>query len=505
MVTKVHSAVINGMNIQRIVIEIDISGGIPDFRIVGITDGAVRESKERIRSAIKNSGFDFPIRKIVVNLAPANIRKEGPFYDLPIAIGILKASGQLGDLKVDFLKYMFMGELGLDGKMRGVRGVLPVVLKFFQEGYMFVVPKENVKEACLAGIECNRYENLKEVVEYFKGSLKISKEKPKVLDYINEKYKKKNRFDFSMVKGQAFAKRAIEVAVAGGHNILLKGSPGIGKTMLAKCIPGILPNLEYEEIIEITKIYSIAGELDEENPVIISPPFRSPHHSSSIAGIIGGGAFPRPGEVSLSHFGVLFLDEITEYPKKILESLREPLEDKEVTISRLSGKVKFPGDFILAASMNPCPCGYYGSKRKLCTCSESKIKQYNGKLSGPLLDRIDIIISFQEVNFEELRLDGKSESSSQIKKRIEKAREIQKNRFINNFRKINASMNKEEINIYCTLDHQGELLLKEAYSFLNFSARTYDKILKVARTIADLKGNEKVSADDIGEAIHYRS
>ena len=295
------------------------------------------------------------------------------------------------------------------------------------------------------------------------------------------------------------------MAVAGGHNILIKGSPGTGKSMLAKCIPGILPDLEMNEMLEITKIYSIAGELDENNPVIKKPPFRSPHHSSSVPGVIGGGTFPRPGEVSLSHFGVLFLDEISEYQRPVLESLREPLEEKEVTISRISGKVKYPADFILMASMNPCPCGYYGSIRKQCTCTESKIKQYNNKLSGPLLDRIDIIVSSQDVEFEELREEAISEKSSVVKARICKAREIQKKRYFNDKRKINGGMSKEDINIHCVLDSQGELMLKKAYSFLNLSARAYDKILKVARTIADLKGNKYITSDDLGEAIQYRN
>lgn len=505
MVTIVNSAVNRGMDIEKVVIEIYISGGIPDFRIVGIPDGAVRECKERVRSAIKNSGFDFPIRKIVVNLAPANLRKEGASYDLPIAMGILKATGQILDVRGDFERHIFLGELGLNGNIRGVKGVLPVALHFFNQGYSFVVPGVNAKEAALTGNGCIKFQSLIEVANYFNSKSDFSLELPGENLKINNMSKEDIEYDFSQVKGQTFAKRAIEVAVAGGHNILIKGSPGTGKSMLAKCIPGILPDLEKNEILEITKIYSIAGELDENNPVIKKPPFRSPHHSSSVPGVIGGGTFPRPGEVSLSHYGVLFLDEISEYSKSVLESLREPLEEKEVTISRISGKVKYPSDFILIASMNPCPCGYYGSNRKQCTCTESKIRQYNSKLSGPLLDRIDIIISSQDVEFEILRKEKTSENSSVIKNRITQAREIQKVRYSNNIRKINAGMGKEDIKRHCNLDSQGESLLKEAYSFLNLSARAYDKILRVARTIADLKGNENISSEDLGEAIQYRS
>ena len=504
MVKIINSAVNMGMIIEKVSVEIDISGGIPDFRIVGIPDTAVRESRERIRSAIKNSGFDFPVRKIVVNLAPANLRKEGAFYDLPIAIGILKATGQLPEHIYNTDDFVFLGELGLDGKIRGVKGVLPVVLQFMDKGFNFIVPGQNASEVALAGILCNKFFSLKEVVDFFNGKSGISAEKGvNVLAEKNQR-PKRIKLDFSMVKGQDFAKRGIEVAVAGGHNILIKGSPGTGKTMLVKCIPGILPDLEYEEMLEITKIYSIAGELDEENPFITKPPFRSPHHSSSVSGIIGGGAFPRPGEVSLSHLGVLFLDEIPEYQRKVLESLREPMEDGEVTISRMRGKVKYPGDFILAASMNPCPCGYYGSKRKLCKCTEFQINSYCSRLSGPLMDRIDIVVNSGDVEFEDLRGASLSESSLTIKKRIEKAREIQRIRYKDRVRKTNAQMSQSDIKKYCIIDKKGEELLKEAYTFLNLSVRAFDKLIRVARTIADLEGRENISTEDLGEAVQYR-
>lgn len=504
MVSVINSAVNNGMEIQKVLIEIDISGGIPDFRIVGIPESSVRESRERVRSAIKNSGFLFPLRKIVVNLAPANIRKEGASFDLPIAIAILKATGQINETSFNLDDYIFLGELGLDGKLRGVKGVLPVVLHFLNKGTSFIVPGINAREVAISGKRCNVFNCLKEVVEYFNGNKNPIYELSEDVFTREIKKKKKPEFDFSQVKGQVFAKRGIEVAIAGGHNILIIGSPGTGKTMLAKCIPGILPNLEHEEILEITKIYSIAGELDEENPIINFPPFRSPHHSSSVAGIIGGGVFPKPGEVSLSHLGILFLDEISEYQRQILESLREPMEDGQVTISRIKGKVKYPGDFILVATMNPCPCGYYGSMRKQCSCTQAQIKRYKNKLSGPLLDRIDIIIISQDVEFEDLRCNNQEEASKDIKKRIEKARKIQRNRYFDKTRRINSLMNKEDLRKYCYLNTEGEALLKEAYSFLNLSARAHDKILKVARTIADLEEREYINSEDLGEAIQYR-
>ena len=503
MVSVVNSAVSNGMEIQKIIIEIDISGGIPDFRIVGIPESGARESRERVRSAIKNSGFDFPIRKIVVNIAPANIRKDAASYDLPIAIAILKATGQIKD-DPNLNQYIFLGELGLDGKLRGVKGVLPVVLNFKKKEYQFIVPGINAREVAVAGLNCHIFSSLKEIANFLNGS---SHENIELSDNLISKElnkKIKTIYDFSQVKGQAFAKRGIEVAIAGGHNILIIGSPGTGKTMLAKCIPGILPALKKEEILEITKIYSIAGELDEENPIISSPPFRSPHHSSSISGIIGGGIFPKPGEVSLSHLGVLFLDEISEYERRTLESLREPMEDGEVTISRLKGKVKYPGDFILVGTMNPCPCGYYGSLKQECFCTESQIKKYKNKLSGPLIDRIDIIINSHEVEFNDLRCSNLEESSKEIKTRIEKARGLQNKRFSARKRKINSVMDKEDLKKYCNLDLDSEELLKKAFSYLNLSARAHDKILKVARTIADMEGRENINSEDLGEAIQYR-
>lgn len=504
MVTFINSAANTGMQVEKVIAEVDISNGLPDFRIVGISDSMVRESRERIRAAIKNSGFEFPVKKIIVNLAPADIRKEGTVYDLPIAIGILRASGQLAEGFFDYENHIFMGELGLDGTLRGIRGVLPAVLHFADEKKNFILPAANSMEAALAGIACYKFKYLKEVADWIRFDLPLPQEEKIDLIAEREKNKLNPEYDFSQVKGQVLIKRGIEVAVAGGHNFLIQGIPGTGKTMLAKCIPGIMPDLDYEEMLEITKIYSIAGELDEDKPFICLPPYRNPHHSSSLTALVGGGSFPKPGEVSLSHMGIMFLDEIAEYQKKVLEALREPIEDGEVTISRLRAKIKYPANFILAASMNPCPCGYLGSEKRACTCTASQIRNYKNKLSGPLLDRLDIFLYSREVPYEELKADTPAESSQLIKERIEKARRIQKKRFTERKGYNNANMKKADLKKYCLLDPEGEGLLEEAYKSLNLSVRAHDKLLKVARTIADLQGREKINSADIAEAIQYR-
>lgn len=504
MVTFINSAANTGMQVEKIITEVDISNGLPDFRIVGISDSMVRESRERIRAAIKNSGFDFPVKKIIVNLAPADIRKEGTVYDLPIAIGILRASGQLAEGCFDYDNHIFMGELGLDGTLRSIRGVLPAVLHFADEKKNFILPAANSLEAALAGITCYKFQSLREVADWIKFDLPLPFEEKIDLLAEREKNKLNSQYNFSQVKGQFLIKRGIEVAVAGGHNFIIQGIPGTGKTMLAKCIPGIMPDLDYEEMLEITKIYSVAGELDQEKPFICLPPYRNPHHSSSLTALVGGGSFPKPGEVSLSHMGIMFLDEIAEYQKKVLEALREPVEDGEVTISRLRAKIKYPANFILAASMNPCPCGYLGSEKKACTCTASQIRNYKNKLSGPLLDRIDIFLYSREVLYEELKTDAVAESSQQIKERIERARAIQKIRFKGKKGQTNANMHKDDLNKYCLLDDEGELLMEEAYKSLNLSVRAHDKLLKVARTIADLEGREKITSAHIAEAVQYR-
>ena len=507
MVTFINSASLSGMEVEKILVEVDISAGLPDFRIVGIADSAVRESRERIRAAIKNSGFQFPVKKIIVNLAPAELRKEGPIYDLPIAIGILRASGQIADeffLSKEIEDYIFMGELGLDGRIRGIRGVLAAVLHFADKNKDFVLPASNCKEALLAGIDCHRFTSLKEVADWLNQSYKPPLEERIDLLAEREKARLNPDYDFSQVKGQLLIKRGIEVAVAGGHNFLVKGSPGTGKSMLAKCIPGIMPDLTYEEMLEITKIYSIAGELNQERPFICLPPYRNPHHSTSLSALAGGGTIPKPGEVSLSHLGLLFLDEIAEYQKRVLESLREPIEDGSITISRLRGKNKYPANFILGASMNPCPCGYLGSEKKACSCSPGQIEKYKNKLSGPLLDRIDIFLHSQEVPYEDIKSNKNIEDSRSVKKRIEGARAIQRRRFAGKAGKTNSLMSKEDLEKYCKLDKKGEVLMEEAYKSLDLSLRAYDKILKVARTIADLKAREEIQLDDLAEAIQYR-
>lgn len=510
MIANVITGAIIGIEGYKITVEVDICSTIPGFTIVGLPDMAVSEAKERIRSAIKNSGFDFPSRKIIINLAPADIRKEGSGFDLPMAVGVLAANG---DINLDSLENTgFLGELSLDGGLRSVNGVLPITLGLKKAGITkIVVPEKNAKEAALVeGVEVYPVNDLQDVYKFLNppaiAEFGIQPFKIDVKEILEKTAEEEMQFDFKDVKGQEKAKRAMEIAAAGGHNILMSGSPGAGKTLLAKCFAGILPPLEFSEAMELTKIYSVSGLLEKNQPLVTKRPFRSPHHSASYAGIIGGGANPRPGEISLAHRGVLFLDEAVEFPRQVLEVLRQPLEDGVVTISRASVSVKYPADFILLAAMNPCPCGFLGDTLKACTCSDFQAKRYWSRLSGPILDRIDLQIEVSRLSEEELlSKNTNSESSKTIRERVVKARKIQVERFKNEGIVSNSQMSPKNIKKYCQLDSNAENLLRTAISKFNLSGRAYDRILKISRTIADLKGSEDIGQVHIAEAIQYRN
>ena len=490
---------LQGIGGYEVLLEVYISNGLPAFDVVGLPDAAVREARERVRAAIKNNGYRFPVSRMTVNLAPADKKKAGTLYDLPMFIGILAADGDIDEPGDDCA---FIGELSLSGELRPVYGALPMAIAAARCGVKkLFVPADNAAEAAFAdGISVYPVKNVDELLRLMRGEVNIEPAAAPALDTLME-----HMPDFSEVKGQENVKRALEIAAAGGHNILIVGPPGAGKSMMAKRLPGILPDMSRGEMIQSTEIYSVAGLTSREHPIVSMRPFRAPHHTVSAAGLSGGGTSPRPGEISLAHNGVLFLDELPEFRSDVLEVLRQPLEDGEVTVSRVAGTVTYPSRFMLVCAMNPCKCGWYGHPSGRCRCTERDVRRYHSKISGPLLDRIDLIFEVPALDYEELSRRSSAERSADIKKRVNAAREIQRRRFGGDGTMCNAHIGSREMSEICALDADGEALMHAAFDSMRLSARSYDRILRVARTIADLDGQKNISAEHIAEAIQYRT